>query len=130
MTWEGTNAISMKLMKMADRWPRKAGDAIDAEFLIEIEESKRRTPVSLHGTDGNKPGFLRDSHKLISAEISGNEIKSTIDVTAPYALPVHERTDVFHRVGRAKFLESTVYESRRNMGARIARRLDVSAMRF
>jgi hypothetical protein len=122
--------MSLKLTRLAERFPTKAAQAVTEVLLEEVKESKRRTPVSLDGTRGNPPGFLRDSHEVEPISFRGRLIVGTIVVTADYALPVHERTGVFHRVGQAKFLESTMREARVHIGPRIARKIDVTTMHF
>jgi hypothetical protein len=61
-------------------------------------------PVSANGSHGNPAGFLRDSGHV---EIEGSGIDSEVKIVydADYAAPVHERLDVHHPVGQAKFLE-------------------------
>lgn len=59
--------------------------------------AKERTPV--------------DTGKLkASGRVAQNEGGTTIEFTADYALAVHERLDVYHSNGQAKFLESSIDE--------------------
>jgi hypothetical protein len=92
--------------------------ALQAEAEIEKTESMRRTPVDT--------GNLRATHIVTKPEIHGDRVTVRIAVggpSAPYALRVHEDLQAFHRVGQAKFLESTLKESAPFMATRIARRL-------
>lgn len=67
------------------------------ELAFEVlKEAKKRTPVDT--------GFLRDSGTV---EVEGDKIK--VVFKAKYALPVHERTEVSHAVGEAKFLENAFH---------------------
>jgi hypothetical protein len=82
----------------------------------------RRTPVDT--------GALKGSHETSKPEQGGGDVSVTITVggpAAPYAVPVHENLDAHHKVGQAKFLESTIMESRSSMAERIARRIDLNA---
>jgi hypothetical protein len=119
IVFRGTVEMSQKLRRLAENFPRKTARAAETEFDVEKEESMRRTP--------KRTGALRRSHKRGEARITGKKIiveLSAGDETTPYAIHVHENLEAFHRVGQAKFLESTLFESRRSIGARIARRVE------
>lgn len=58
-----------------------------------LKEAKTRTPVDT--------GFLRSS-----GEVERKRDHVAIRFTAKYALPVHERVEVPHSPGEAKFLEN------------------------
>jgi hypothetical protein len=118
----GLPQMTGNLRRFIQQFPRKTAQAVKEEFGIEKKESQRRTPF--------QTGRLRNSHEVLEPTIIANRIRCEIVVTAPYAIPVHENLTSFHRVGQAKFLESTLYESRRYIGARIARRIDVSTSKF
>lgn len=107
--------MGAKVMRLAQEFPRRAAAAAKAEFEIEKEESVRRTP--------KKTGDLRKSHEVTEPKITRSKIRVTITVSMPYAVDVHEDTEAFHAIGQAKFLESTLFESRKSMGSRIAARI-------
>jgi hypothetical protein len=113
-----TNTLSPNLRRAVGQLRRAVGQALQAEAEIEKTESMRRTPVDT--------GNLRATHTVHRADLTGSVISVTISVggpAAPYALRVHEDLAMFHPVGQAKFLESTLKESAPFMAQRIARRL-------
>ena len=67
-----------------------------------IIDSKDMTPVDT--------GFLRKSHYR---KMQRNSQERTVEVglTAYYATTVHERVDIPHRVGRSKFLETSINQN-------------------
>lgn len=67
--------------------------------------AKKLTPVDF--------GTLRNSGNVLIAEISEAQIRVQLvfgGAAAPYALVVHERLDVKHTVGQAKFLSTPMRE--------------------
>ena len=70
-----------------------------------LDLAQERTPV--------KTGALKATGKVHEPEDRGNETIVLIsfgDEEVDYAIPVHERLDVRHIIGQAKFLESAVQE--------------------
>lgn len=115
----GIDQVASRLAALAARLPREAARALYEEASIEATESQRRTPVDT--------GALRASHEVSQPEI-GRDISVTISVggvAAPYAVVVHEDLEAFHDDGQAKFLESTILESKPYLAARIAARIDL-----
>jgi hypothetical protein len=112
-----------KLKRRLDKRPQLAtmiGRAILAETRIEAKESMRRTPVEY--------GTLRSSTEVLGPFYDAG-IYCQIHVggpSAPYAVYVHENLEAQHTVGQAKFLESTIAESRPFMAARVAKRLNLN----
>ena len=47
-----------------------------------------------------------------SGTVEGEGLEAKVAFTAPHAIPVHERTDVRHTTGEAKFLERTLADER------------------
>jgi len=116
--FDDRQGIRRKLQKMMQDTPREVSKAVRMEAEIEATESKRRTPVDL--------GNLKASIHVEGPEISGNQISATIAAggpAAPYAVYVHEDLSAYHKVGQAKFIESTLKESAPFLPARIAKRL-------
>jgi hypothetical protein len=112
------NTLGPNLRKARAKLRQAVAQALQAEAEIEKTESMRRTPVDT--------GNLRATHIVTKPEIHGDRVTVRIAVggpSAPYALRVHEDLQAFHRVGQAKFLESTLKESAPFMATRIARRL-------
>lgn len=111
------------LDNLARRIPNEVAVALFQEAQIEATESRRRTPVEF--------GTLRGSHEVKKPDIWGRDISVTIAVGGPaidYAIPVHENLEAYHRVGQAKFLESTIMESSKFMAKRIAKRIDLNRL--
>jgi hypothetical protein len=99
--------------------PKEVGAALQEEMRIEMREAQRRTPVLT--------GALRDSFKLSGPKIDSRG-NASVEITcggrsAPYAGYVHENLEAHHRVGQAKFLESTLRESSPHMALRVSRRI-------
>lgn len=121
VTVTGIEKVQRRLQQLAQRIPNEVARALYEEAQIERTESMRRTPVDT--------GALRGSHHVTGPEIRGREISVTIEVggaAAPYAIQVHEDLSAFHRVGQAKFLESTILESAPFFASRVARRIDLN----
>lgn len=120
VTVTGVEAILRKLARAPEAFLGLAESAVRAELDIEATESQRRTPVLT--------GALRASH-LVSVEATRRDVTGRISVggvAAPYALYVHENLEAHHNVGQAKFLESTLAESKPFLAARIAKRIPLS----
>lgn len=123
MSVSGADQVRARLQRLADRMPNEVGRALFQEAQVEQRESMRRTPVDT--------GALRASHVTREPVISGRDISVTIEVggpSLPYAVIVHEDLEADHPVGQAKFLESTILESRPYMAGRIARRIDLNRL--
>lgn len=115
---KGADAVAATLKALVALVPQVVGDALEAESEIEMTEAKRRTPWDT--------GNLRASGHVQPAKVGGGEVKVTMGFggpAAPYALFVHEDTEVLHKHGEAKFLESTLRESAPYMAERIATRV-------
>lgn len=122
-TYEGADKVRERLVSLVRQFPDICLDALREEAEIEKTESMRRTPVDT--------GALRSSH-LVMLYKRSDELGARIGVggtAAPYALIVHEDEEVFHKVGQAKFLESTIMESKRYMAQRLANRIKMKLPR-
>jgi hypothetical protein len=96
--------------------------ALTVEGNIELTEMRRRTPVEF--------GPLRASLTM-TVERRGTQVTVEFGAggpSAPYAIHVHERTELFHRIGEAKFIERPLKESAPHFNERIARRINLSRM--
>lgn len=114
----GLIEMKRKIRDIARRFPRQVGNALWDELdEIEKPESMKKTPVQY--------GDLRDSHVTKGPVIRQNTISAWIEVGEglDYATRVHEDTEAFHRVGQAKFLESTIRESKPFILQRVANRI-------
>lgn len=120
---KGLDKMQRRLERMAQRVPTEVGRALLEEAHIERTESMKRTPVEF--------GALRASHEVEPPVVSGRDVSVKITVggpSAPYAIYVHEDLDAHHNVGQAKFLESTIMESRPYMARRIAARIELNRL--
>ena len=104
-----------KIQRKIDMANRAGRSAIAGAILIEANrtarDARRRTPF--------KTGALRRSIYVVRPRI-GNAT-TEIGYSAPYAIFVHERTELRHSVGQAKFLEVAVNASRNGFVKRIGR---------
>ena len=103
----------------ADATPEEMGRALYQEALVEKAESMQRTPVLT--------GALRSTHEVTEPKVENREVSVRITVGGPaayYAVVVHEDMEAHHTNGQAKFLESTIMESRPYMAARVAKRVN------
>jgi hypothetical protein len=106
------------MKKLDHTIPLKAAAALYQEGLVVQKESMKRTPVDT--------GALRASHETSLPSWKGDSLEVTIAVGGPaadYAVPVHERTEVTHTNGQAKFLESAVHEASSSLLERLAQRM-------
>jgi hypothetical protein len=83
-----------------------AAQALRAEVEATLAEATTRVPVDT--------GELRDSGVIV-----GEGMSLSIAYTARHALPVHERVEVRHLIGEAKWLERTMDERSGGMAARM-----------
>jgi hypothetical protein len=116
----GLGELLAKLKSFEKGFSDEVERALHEEAVVEQKESMRRTPVDL--------GPLRASHAT-RTEVTAKGIVAIIEVggpAAPYAIYVHEDLEAHHPVGQAKFLESTINESKPHMAKRIAKRIDLN----
>jgi hypothetical protein len=119
----GLQQLESRLARLAIRIPQEVGRALYEVAQEEATESRRRTPVDTSA--------LKNSHAVSRPLFLGRTISVTISVggpSAPYAVYVHENLDAFHPVGQAKFLESTILESKPYLAQRIARRVSLGRL--
>ena len=108
--------VKMLRSKVAPRAYRRAM----IKMLVEVEgESMRRNPVDT--------GFLRGSAGGNSTVIEANErgAKGVVFYTANYAVYVHERTELRHINGEAKFLQNAIASKMRFLKNTVAGSLKV-----
>jgi hypothetical protein len=120
---EGAAAFRARIAKLVKEVPLEVGRGLYQEGLVEQKESMRRTPVDT--------GALRASHETTLPTYEGRDISVKIQVggpSAPYAVEVHENLEAHHEVGQAKFLESTLNESKPHMAERLAKRIDLNRL--
>lgn len=117
----GAKEMRAKLARIRDKFKDRVAAALSIEAEIEITEIKRRTPVdkgplraSVH-----QEGPTREGRTVTTRVVAGGP-------AAPYAIYVHEDLTAIHPVGQAKYIESVILESRAYMGARVARRIELT----
>lgn len=108
--------------------PGRIGDAIFAETEIERKECQDICPVYTGPTGEGypTPELLKESIHTEGPFYRGNRIYCTVIAggrARAYAWSQHERTDFFHRVGQAKFIQGPLLASRPFIAERIGRRL-------
>lgn len=114
----GVKECMASLDALAALFPVETGKALRKEAEIEMTEAKRRTPV--------QTGTLRSSGVVEGPDPKSGEIEVRLAFggpAAPYAVYVHENLEAFHKVGQAKFLESTLNESLPHLAQRVAKRM-------
>lgn len=117
----GAEEMRTKLLRASVMFPQEVAKALYEEAGIEMTEAKRRTPVDT--------GALRTSGHVTKPSWSGRKVSVNLyfgGPAAPYAIYVHENEDAFHRVGQAKFLESTLNESAPHFAARVSARINLN----
>jgi hypothetical protein len=126
---KGVTEMNRALREIIDIFPRRVEAALYAEAQIEMTEAKRRTPVDT--------GKLRASGRVSQPVREGRTITVTLSFgggAITYAVIVHENLEANHDSppfggGQAKFLESTLNESRPYIMPRIGKRLDLNGIK-
>lgn len=113
----GSEALFQQLREMPERFTRALAAGVYREGHRIRGDSMDRVPVDR--------GVLRAAHYVTLPEIQGTRV--TVEVgtggpAEPYAEIVHERMDVAHEVGGAKFLEAAVDSCTAGFAERIAER--------
>lgn len=113
----GQEAIKQKLLALGRAWPKAVQQALFQETKELESEAVDRTP--------RDKGTLRGSYET-TVKRSGRGFLARILVggpAAPYALAVHERVEVFHKIGGPLFLQSVWHEVRHTISDRLGRRI-------
>lgn len=79
-----------------------------------IQRAQRLCPIDT--------GFLAASAAVRPAEVRGDEVVCELGFNAAYAAAVHERLDLRHAIGQAKFLEAALSDTGAKMGPFMAER--------
>jgi hypothetical protein len=116
---KGTRELKARLLRFVRIGiPDEFSSALYQEALLVEKVSRERTPVLT--------GALRASHETSEPFREEDTLSCEISVggpAAPYAVWVHEKVEIHHKVGQAKFLESAVLEAGPGLPARIANRV-------
>ena len=115
VTVTGFAEFTRLLRTLGIKAPIAAGGALYREAERIMTAAKSRTPVDT--------GALRASGAVSQPDMTTNGVTVEMgfgNTSVNYAVVVHERLDVFHPTGEAKYLEKAVDEARRGMDARLA----------
>jgi hypothetical protein len=109
----GESDVMRRLNKAIASIPRALAASLYAEGLEADAEMVKRIPVEY--------GVLRGSH-YVSPPTGTIMPRVQVGVGTKYAAAVHERTEVTHDVGQAKYLSSVVDERRTGYAQRVGDR--------
>lgn len=113
--------VQRQLTAIKKQGRRAANDAMSEEANRILSRSKKLVPV--------KSGRLRDSGK-VKTDKTGSGVEHEVVFDAPYAFSVHERTDIKHPRGRAKYLEIAAKEQARGLAKRVAAQVSQALKRI
>ena len=114
----GIREVQRTLNKMGKEGKKAIRRFMREELEIISTDAKRLTPVEF--------GPLKDSGHATPVRIVGGALVGSVvfgGAAASYAPFVHERLELHHDVGQAKFLTTAVQRRVRGMGTRLAREL-------
>lgn len=111
----GTKLTMQALKNVAKRYPEATAKGLYEEGLEIMAEAQRRTPVDT--------GRLRASGR-VSLPVRSSNPSITLSFGTDYGIYVHERTELRHPVGEAKFLENAVKAATPGYLDRLAARID------
>lgn len=105
----------LKALQAAGRdMERAVAGSMYAEGQAIMAESVRQVPVDT--------GRLRASAYVSSPRDGASGPEVTLGYGTSYALPVHERTEIPHKVGKAKYLEDPMNAARAGYADRVGAR--------
>lgn len=113
---KGEVELIAKLKALAEAYPEACAAQVYEEALAVDADMVPRIPVDT--------GRLRSTHYVSPPETGGGTIVSEVGVGTDYAVYVHERTEVYHAVGEAKFLEKALLKRAQGMLVRMARGIE------
>lgn len=126
---KGWERLLSNILRSEHRVVGAAMRALKEEADAIMEESRNQVPVDT--------GTLKESAYVEEPQVAGNEIVVNFGYGGPndkvnpksgkpaseYAIYVHERTDLKHPTGKAKFLEDPLNNALRGMDERIGRKI-------
>jgi hypothetical protein len=124
----GIKRIARKPQQTEDKVIGALGKALFAEGKEVIEEAAKQVPVDtgalLRSRFVTPPIKKKDEVKVVCGFGTDSVVNpKTGQPTKDYAIYVHERLDVKHPVGKAKFLEDPLNEARVGLEKRLAARV-------
>lgn len=111
-TVQGVEDAEKKIAEALGRVEGTAQLALIVQAAAIAADAAQRAPI--------QTGALRQSVVVVP---SGSTV--AVGFTAPYAAEVHERTDVAHDEGEAKFLEHAMNEAAATMATLVAQKIKV-----
>lgn len=114
VTWSGDKEILKKIEQYARDYPKATAAALYETGLEIHREAVLLTPVD-HGN-------LRQS-AYVAPPRDTRDPMTEIGYGTDYAVPVHERTEVYHAVGQSKFLETPVMRVRNSFARNLVRKI-------
>lgn len=119
---EGKKDLLESIAELAQAYPQAASAALLEEGYRVDANMVPRIPVDT--------GRMRSTHYVAPPMVEpGGEIVVEVGVATDYAVAVHERTEVNHPVGEAKFLERALFAEAAGMAPRLAKRIPDLAAR-
>ena len=98
----GINGVNSALAKLAEQMPERAARSLNKLAEITMTDAKKRTPVQY--------GVLRRSGH-VAKYARKTDLTARLAFGTEYAIWVHERTELRHKVGEAKFLEHAIQDT-------------------
>ena len=115
---KGIKEVKKRLKEYPFRTLKALGKALYEESQVILGESKKQCPVDT--------GTLRSTGHVDEPKYTRSSVDIQIGyggASAPYAIYVHERLDLRHKVGKAKFLEDPVKEALPKLPSSISERM-------
>lgn len=98
-----------------------AGEALKECAYGIMAESVREVPVDT--------GRLRQSARVGKVRYAGMDLAIDLGYGTDYALAVHERTDVGHKVGKAKYLSDPINRWRPKITEKVGKAVEIALKR-
>lgn len=111
---KGKDTVVRNLLAAVEKIKGAAAAALYQEGLALDANAVKRTPVDT--------GRLRASHYVGPPVANGGELVVEVGFGTDYAVFVHERTDLAHKVGEAKFLQNAMNERSAGFLERVQKR--------
>lgn len=111
----GVDKVSKAIRDLAKDFPAAAAVALNEIAEETMTDAKEHTPV--------RYGILRASGH-VSDLATPDRVEATLAFSTSYAIWVHERTELRHAVGEAKFLEHAVQRTAATFRERFAKRME------
>ena len=109
-----------RLLKNLKQAPKFIEDEIGKALRLSIAmietESKRLTPVATIESSGYSGGNLRSSIGGADGYLVIRGLTAEVGTNVRYAIYVHERTELRHIIGQAKFMEQGAKNSEKFIG--------------